>query len=168
MAGVDWAEKGGAPEWGTQPGAESWVAPAAEAPLRPGGFWRRGVALGLDLVIVAVLLGGGSVIATTLARRDLVALAFTYAFRLVIPAAYFILSHGTGGRTLGKRLLGVRVVGLAGEPIGYPRALARLAAMLLSVLPFGFGFVLAVTQPDKRALHDLLAATRVVRARGPN
>ncbi|MBI2468090.1 MAG: RDD family protein [Candidatus Rokubacteria bacterium] len=50
-----------------------------------------------------------------------------------------------------------------GAPIGYLHALGRQAAWWLSVLLFGAGFAVAVFRRDHRALHDLLAGTRVVR-----
>jgi uncharacterized RDD family membrane protein YckC len=49
--------------------------------------------------------------------------------------------------------------------LGYGRALARQLAWLLSPLTLGVGFLVAVTRADRRALHDLVAGTRVVRSR---
>ena len=57
----------------------------------------------------------------------------------MVPAAYFVLCHGTAGQTLGKRLLGVRVVDESGEPIGYLRALGRFAATVAAAIPLGLG-----------------------------
>jgi uncharacterized RDD family membrane protein YckC len=82
-----------------------------------------------------------------------------------VPVAYFVLGHGTAGRTAGKRLVGVRVVDEQGAPIGYVRALGRSVATLLAALPFGLGLALAALRSDRRGLHDLLAGTRVVRGR---
>lgn len=132
---------------------------------RPGGFWRRAVALAMDLVVVGFLVSIGSLIARSLRPVALVADAFWYAYLLVIPAAYFVLSHGTTGQTLGKWLLGARVVGESGEPIGYGRALGRLGAAAVSTLCLGLGLLLVAARRDKRALHDLMAGTRVVRVR---
>ena len=83
----------------------------------------------------------------------------------VVPAAYFVLGHGTAGRTVGKRLLGARVVDEQGAPIGYVRALGRCLATVLALLPLGLGLALAVLRRDRRGLHDLLAGTRVVSGR---
>lgn len=130
----------------------------------PAGFLRRAAALVVDLAVVGALLEIGLALASLLARRALVAQALVQAFALVAPNAYFILGHGTDGQTLGKLFLGVRVVGSAGAPIGYLHALGRQAAWWLSVLLFGAGFAVATFRRDRRALHDLLAGTRVVRA----
>jgi uncharacterized RDD family membrane protein YckC len=58
-------------------------------------------------------------------------------------------------------LAGVRVVLASGEPLGYARALVRYVAWLLLL----FAFLVVAVRGDKRGLHDLLAGTRVVRAR---
>jgi uncharacterized RDD family membrane protein YckC len=133
--------------------------------VRPGGFWRRALALGIDLVVVRLLVAVGGLIGMALRPLTLVAEAFWYAYLLVVPAAYFVVSHGTDGQTIGKWLLGARVVAVSGEAIGYGRALARLAAAGISVISGGLGFLLAAVREDRRALHDLIAGTRVVRVR---
>ena len=119
----------------------------------------------MDAGVWWLLLRVGDLATGALERWELIARAFDYTFWLVVPAAYIVLMHGTTGRTLGKMLVGARVVGVTGEPIGYPRALARYLAWFLSALPLLLGFVLAATRPDRRALHDLIAGTRVVRSR---
>lgn len=137
----------------------------AAAPARPAGFWRRAGALLIDLLVVWALLKAGDLLATAFGGLELVARAFTVSYAAVAPAAYFTLSHGTGGRTLGKLAAGVRVVTDTGGSLGYPQALARYVAWWLSLLPLGIGFLAAAFRRDRRALHDLVAGTRVVRAR---
>jgi len=65
--------------------------------------------------------------------------------------------------TLGKRVVGVRVTTLDGQRIGFGLATARLLAKLLSLAPFGLGFVLAGVDARKQALHDKVAGTMVER-----
>ncbi|MRJ77861.1 hypothetical protein GEV29_15065 [Aeromicrobium sp. SMF47] len=77
-----------------------------------------------------------------------------------IIIAFFVaevaILEGLVGRSIGKQLLGLRVEGRTGLPIGIPRALLR--TLLLSiVLPA------IVMTDDKRGLHDLAAGSRVVR-----
>src|SRR5262249_62436628 len=153
----------------------AWVPEArvAGAPgvsnLLPAGIQRRGAALVVDLVVVVILYEIGTQLAVGLTkrapRRDRVAQAFERRWQLVVPVAYFVLSHGTGGQTLGKRLLGARVIDESGGPIGYLRALGRLVATVVALLPIGIGLAIAGLRRDRRGLHDLLAGTRVVRVR---
>jgi uncharacterized RDD family membrane protein YckC len=65
----------------------------------------------------------------------------------------------------GKRLLGLRVAGVDGERIGLARAVSRELAGALSWLTLNFGHLMAAAPPF-RALHDRLAATRVLQADG--
>ena len=66
------------------------------------------------------------------------------------------------GRTLGMALLGLRVVGRDGSPLGGRRAVIRVLVFPLSFLFLCFGFVLILLKRDRRALHDLIAGTAVV------
>jgi uncharacterized RDD family membrane protein YckC len=157
--------------WGTPVWAQD--RPAAAEPdagaLVPAGIRRRGIALAIDLVVVYILWTIGTQLAVGLARLaprfDLVAQALGRSWQLVMPSAYFVLGHGTAGQTLGKRLLGVRVIDEGGEPVGYLRALGRWLATIVAALPVGIGLAAAWLRQDRRGLHDLLAGTRVVRTR---
>jgi len=156
----------GAPPWVAEPRLASVPDVATEA---PAGIQRRFVALVVDLFVAVILWTIGTQLAAGFARRaprvDLVAQAFARTWQLVVPAAYFVLCHGTAGQTLGKRLLGARVVDENGAPIGYLRALGRCVATIVAALPLGLGLVMAGFRRDRRGLHDLLAGTRVVRTR---
>lgn len=63
---------------------------------------------------------------------------------------------GLVGRSIGKRLLGMRVENPDGQPIGLPRAFVRTVLLAL-VLPA------IIMTDDKRGLHDLAAGSRVIR-----
>jgi uncharacterized RDD family membrane protein YckC len=75
---------------------------------------------------------------------------------------YDVLLNGRFGATLGKMAIGARIVLLDGSPIGYRRAAWRWLAARVSDLFFFAGYVLIALRADKRALHDLLAGTRVI------
>ena len=65
--------------------------------------------------------------------------------------------------TLGKRLLGLRVVDEAGNRLSYSRALGRNTAKILSGIPLALGFMWAGWSKTKQAWHDSLAHCYVVR-----
>ena len=88
------------------------------------------------------------------------------AINLPISLAYNTWFNGRRGATPGKHLLGMRVVREDGSPLGYGRAALRFLAELVSLLTFGAGYLMILVHPEKRALHDLIAGTRVIR-RGP-
>jgi uncharacterized RDD family membrane protein YckC len=65
------------------------------------------------------------------------------------------------GQTLGKMALQIRVVSMDGGPLSFGQAVGRYFAAILSALLLMIGFIMAGARSDKRALHDLLAGTRV-------
>jgi uncharacterized RDD family membrane protein YckC len=71
-----------------------------------------------------------------------------------------------GGRTPGKRALGLRVVRTDGAPVGLPESLARNALRAIE-LPLGYapGVLLVALGPRRQRLGDLVAGTLVVRER---
>jgi uncharacterized RDD family membrane protein YckC len=60
-------------------------------------------------------------------------------------------------------LTGVRVVGIEGDALSIGAALLRFAGYFASAGICGLGFVMAGLRRDRRALHDLLAGSCVVR-----
>lgn len=82
-------------------------------------------------------------------------------------AIYFIGFEASAWQaTPGKRLLGLRVLDLHGQRLGWRRASLRFLAGGLSWLSLNLGHALAGWRADGRALHDLVAGTCVV-ARTP-
>jgi uncharacterized RDD family membrane protein YckC len=76
--------------------------------------------------------------------------------------AYSFGSHAIAGRTLGKGIVGIRVVGADGSPLTVRQAFVRTIAFPLSALLFGIGFLMILVQREHRALHDLIAGTASV------
>jgi len=79
--------------------------------------------------------------------------------------AFFFVLHGWArrGGTPGMRLLGLRLLDWRQRtPIGWARAWLRLAALAVTVLTLGLGFLTIAVRRDRRALHDALAGTQVV------
>ncbi|MCG6962705.1 MAG: RDD family protein [Acidobacteria bacterium] len=80
--------------------------------------------------------------------------------------AYFVVGWGLLGATPGQWLFGLRVVDHRGRyPIGPARAALRLVAYSISSLPLCGGHLLVLFRGDCRALHDVLAGTRVISRR---
>ncbi|WP_189644775.1 RDD family protein [Luteimonas gilva] len=85
------------------------------------------------------------------------------AWFAVFAAIYWIAFEGSAWQaTPGKRALGLRAAGLDGESMSWPRTALRHAAGALSWLTLNLGHALAAWTPQKRALHDLIAGTRVL------
>ena len=106
-------------------------------------------------------------------------LTFAEVFTLPVAplASFFVLLNGgylstfvaAGGQTIGKMAAGIRVVPAdpaapATERVSFGQSVVRAAGYLVSALPAGLGFLPAFVGRDRRALHDRLADTRVVKA----
>jgi uncharacterized RDD family membrane protein YckC len=88
------------------------------------------------------------------------------SFLLLIAGGYFTLFTAAGGQTIGKMAVGIKVIPMDEEqgrvPLG--QSVLRAAAYAISALPVGLGFVAALAGAERRAIHDRLADTRVVKA----
>jgi pSer/pThr/pTyr-binding forkhead associated (FHA) protein/uncharacterized RDD family membrane protein YckC len=79
---------------------------------------------------------------------------------------YVVGGWARNGRTPGKALLRLSVVPLGpstGPGLGLKTAFVRFLAWNLSGGLLGIGFLLVLFREDRRALHDLVAGTKVVR-----
>ncbi len=85
----------------------------------------------------------------------------------MFAGAYTTVLHCLAGQTIGKMLVGVRVVAGDDGPPPFGAALLRFVAYFASAAPFTFGFVMAGLRRDKRALHDLIAGTWVEHSSAP-
>lgn len=69
----------------------------------------------------------------------------------------------SGGRaTLGKRLMNIRVRAADGGDLSAGKAFVRACAYFLSSFTLNLGYLMALVTVNKRALHDVLAGSRVV------
>ncbi|HHI80655.1 MAG TPA: RDD family protein [Planctomycetes bacterium] len=86
-------------------------------------------------------------------------------FFFVFSGFYFILlQSSTWQATLGKRMLGLKVTDLGGNPIGFGTALMRyFVRVLLSStgLLILADFIVGFTNDEGQTIHDLAARTRV-------
>ena len=83
---------------------------------------------------------------------------------LVIYFGYFTYFHAKSGATPGKRLFGLEVVDeITHERLSILRSLIRTVSYVLSAAPFGCGFLMVLFHPRKKALHDLMVGSEVIR-----
>ena len=111
-------------------------------------------------VMVARLMGGGARLAGGTAEK------FGVLITLVVAILDLGVFAGLTGKTVGKWTTGLRIERPNGRLPGIGRALLRhFIGYPISLLPFGLGFLI-VTVSGRRALHDLIAGTIVVREQG--
>jgi len=155
------------------PSDEASVEPAGVPPY--GGFFRRGAAFLIDgfvVVMLALVMGlmaylgykvGLAAHHRTITRATMMPLVLLFTTSTtVLATGYFALFHGMEGKTIGKWLFRLRVVGADHESIGYRRACLRWIGTVVFA-PLLLGFLWVLWSRDKRAWHDYLARTWVIR-----
>jgi len=138
-------------------------------PLRFGGFWMRAAAYCNDLIILIIIIsiasfivqvmnivsGGGAIIFSENANS---------LRGIVISWLYSALLHSSKWQaTIGKKLLGLKVVDENGNRISFGRATGRHFAEFLSAFILFVGYLMVIWSKKKQGLHDIIAGTCVVK-----
>jgi uncharacterized RDD family membrane protein YckC len=84
----------------------------------------------------------------------------TFLFDLAFVFLYFGIVAGITGATIGKLLVGIRVVQEDGSNVGVPKSLLRWVCFFVDI--FLVGIILAATSRGHRRLGDMAAKTYVV------
>jgi uncharacterized RDD family membrane protein YckC len=141
---------------------------------RPGGFWIRFIATFIDGIIITIptsiisavmstivvfAFHGGKVPTPFVIFSQLMSLAIG----ILISLSYYTYFYQSSGSTLGKKVFQLKVVDArTGNLLTFKQiALRELLGKFLSGVTFGIGYIMAGVRHDKRALHDLIADTRV-------
>lgn len=82
---------------------------------------------------------------------------------LLLRTVYSAAFHALGGATPGKLAFHLKLVALDGGVPGFGRVILRTLLETVTLATLGIGFGIMMLGGDGRALHDLLAGTRVVR-----
>jgi uncharacterized RDD family membrane protein YckC len=148
------------------------------------GFVSRLLAMVVDLLIVAAVWvtlgfavsfvgqtsGIGQIVAllrnffgwVTPLQEFLLSAAFELLVLLSLTLFYFTFFYTFGGATLGKYLMGLRVLRSDGGHLRPHQAALRTLAYVASMLPVYLGFLNVLVDDRRRAWHDLLTGTVVV------
>ena len=157
---------GDLPSWVDDKKAEK----AAVKTGRYGGPLTRLLAVLLDFVIITIgfaLTAGGLTFLVRLFAPDFelsLNQGFWYGVALAVWAfLYLWLSLAVFGKTVGKTVLGLRVVGSDGSVAlhGY-QALVRTLTYPVSYLVLGLGLLGVIFNPERKAWHDHFARSAVV------
>jgi uncharacterized RDD family membrane protein YckC len=127
------------------------------------GLVTRGLAAGVDLAIVALVVALGSrLLDAVVLGGDGMPVALAVALALLCGAAFFVAFWSLIGQTPGMRFLSIRLSVDGSREVGLPRALVRILAVPLALLPLGVGLLWVLISPTRRGWHDHLAGTTVV------
>lgn len=146
------------------------------------GFWRRAIALMIDSIIISIPCTIVYAIIMAILALRLGSLpqanqanpqeAFLFAGSMLLSQLIFVvvfwlyftlLESGQKQATVGKRVMGIKVVGADGGRITFARATGRFFGKCVSYMLLNFGYYMAGFTKKRQALHDLMADTYVVR-----
>ena len=120
------------------------------------GFWRRWAGLVLDGLVLGcvsgfftLLLGSDSTIAAALG--------------ILAGVAYQVYFFTGTGQTLGAKVMGIRVIGIDGNPLSVGAALARVLGAYVSGLLLGIGYLWMLWDANQQTLHDKMAGSVVIK-----
>ena len=135
------------------------------------GFWIRLGAWFIDWIILAI---ASSIIYFPLSFMGIfsfdqpavfaVIQLFSTILNFIIPAAYESWFVGKYAATPGKMACKLKVVMADGTRISLARSIGRHFAKYISGMIFGIGYIMAGFDDQKRALHDRICDTRVIKA----
>ena len=90
---------------------------------------------------------------------------FTGAFQFSLLGAYFVWFTYKKGRTIGKYILGLKVVdNITYKEVSISQSLIRYIGYAFSAIPFGIGLIYGSFNKRKRCFHDFMGDTVVIYA----
>lgn len=90
----------------------------------------------------------------------------SYAIGFVGGIAYVVYFWTSTGATLGKQVMGLKVVSAeTGELLDAQGAIIRYVCYIVSALPLYLGFFWIIWDPNHDAWHDKLAKTKVLKVK---
>ncbi|OQY93151.1 MAG: hypothetical protein B6D39_03405 [Anaerolineae bacterium UTCFX2] len=83
-----------------------------------------------------------------------------YTFLIII--SYNVFFWSIAGQTIGKAVMGIKIIPVIGGKMTFKRALTRYVGYYISGLPLGLGFLWILVNDRRSAWHDRIAGTCVV------
>ncbi|HHW61749.1 MAG TPA: RDD family protein [Syntrophomonadaceae bacterium] len=131
------------------------------------GFWIRFGAFLIDLAVIAM---SGKILLIVIWPAGLESnmvqsfITINAFFVGAWGAAYLIIMTALWGQTLGKMLLGLRVIQTDGNRPSWQTAVVRelIGRPLSQLFGSNLGYIICAFHPRKQAVHDLISDTYVV------
>jgi uncharacterized RDD family membrane protein YckC len=172
------------PPGGSADGLRVISGDAVELDVRVARLGSRALARLLDLLVqalialvVVVLSGFLFLVLGVITDGALADAIFVVDIALVLLGYPVLIETVTGGRSVGKLVVGLRVIRDDGGPVRFRHSLTRaligvaieFPALLMIVLPLGWGMTLwtMLVNPHGKRLGDLAAGTVVIHDRSP-
>lgn len=129
------------------------------------GFFRRLAAMLYDSLLVLALLFLATTPFIALRGGEAVESSGNLLYQLAIAAvvfAFFVGFWSRSGRTLGMQSWGLQLETEDGHIPSIATATLRFFAALVSLVPFGLGFLWQLWDKDRLTWHDRISKTRLI------
>jgi uncharacterized RDD family membrane protein YckC len=144
--------------------------PGHEAETNQVGLVTRTLAAVVDLALLSALLSIGSgllasIVPAVSGGSDGLSIWGVLTFGVVgvlIGGSLFVAFWALVGQTPGMRFLSIHLDAGGLREIGLRRAIRRVLAIPISLLPLGLGFFAILLSPERRGWHDRIAGTTVL------
>jgi uncharacterized RDD family membrane protein YckC len=133
------------------------------------GFWRRFLALFVDISIIIVTVTVFSVIVLSFMEQftnidvnsyDVISrIMFTYPIMMWLY--YSLMESSSLQGTIGKLLLKIKVTDYNGDKISFTRATGRFFSKIISAIGY-LGFIAVAFTKRKQGFHDLISGCLVI------
>ena len=86
-----------------------------------------------------------------------------YLLLFFLASAYFVILNGYSGKTIGKMLMGIRIISEEGCSIGFWQSFVRWIGYYISAAFLFLGFVWSMFDTSSQSWHDKIAGTFVIK-----
>jgi len=127
-------------------------------------FWRRIASILYDSVLIVALLIVMSLPFISFDIQENIFLKITIQFYFYLIIQYFFVWFWVNSSgTLGMKSWKIKIVDIKGNKITYKKAIIRFNIAIISILIFGFGFIMSIFRKDKKCLHDIISKTTLIK-----
>lgn len=128
------------------------------------GFGRRFVAAILDGLIIGAINFIIGIIVRLMVGSDTSSMLILNGISLIIGIGYVVVYQAKMSQTLGKKVMGIKVVNEQGTtPSMMTFFLRDVIGKLVSGFILGIGYLMVLWDSKKQALHDKIAGTYVIK-----
>jgi len=132
------------------------------------GFWIRVGAYCIDVVVLLIpilLISSLLKLSESSPSEAGVTKLLEFFFNVMVWWIYMaVLNSSAWQASVGKKVLGLKVVDKNMNRLTFGRASGRYFAEFVSALPLGIGYILGAWTKKKQCLHDLIVGTYVIKA----
>jgi len=122
--------------------------------------------LGMNLILnffnidIAALIAENTDISDLLIKivGFLTGFGFTFTVNLVYTTFFWMVA----GKTIGKAVMGLQVIGPKGSRVTFWRAIKRYIGLWISAIPLFLGYFWVLFNDHRHAWHDIIAGTSVI------